>query len=149
MTRATWRDTKLDEAQREYMELVDRSARSQLDVINNVLEFSELDAGTLELEPIAFGLRESLKDTFRALAQRAAEKGLELLYVEGEGVPEHIVGDPGRLNQILLHLVGTAIRFTEAGEVHVGIEAEQLSEQRVTLRFSIRDTGTGIPEEVQ
>ena len=131
------------------MELVDRSARSLLGVINNVLEFSELEAGKLELDPTAFGLRESLRDTLKALAQRAAEKGLELLYEEDEGVPEHIVGDPGRLRQILLHLVGTAIRFTEAGEVHVRIEAEEVSEERVVLRVSVRDTGTGIPDEVQ
>lgn len=142
-------ETELDDAQREYMELVDRSARSQLDVITNVLEFSDLDAGKLELEPIAFGLRESLTDTLKALAQRAAEKGLELVYEEDEGVPERIVGDPGRLSQILMHLVGTSIRFTQAGEVHVRIEAARLLEQRVTLRFSVRDTGTGIPEEVQ
>ncbi len=142
-------ETELSDAQREYMELVDRSARSLLGVINNVLEFSELDAGKLELEPTAFGLRESLRDTFKALAQRAAEKGIELLYEEDEGVPEHIVGDPGRLRQIVLHLVGIAIRFTEAGEVHVRIEAQELSEERVTLGFSVRDTGTGIPAEVQ
>ena len=142
-------ETELSDAQREYMELVDRSARSLLGVINNVLEFSELEAGKLELDPTAFGLRESLRGTLKELAQRAAEKGFELLYEEDEGVPEHIVGDPGRLRQILLHLVGTAIRFTEAGEVHVRIEAEELSEERVVLRVSVRDTGTGIPGEVQ
>ena len=142
-------ETELSDAQREYMELVDRSARSLLGVINNVLEFSELEAGKLEFDPTAFGLRASLRDTLKALAQRAAEKGLELLYEEDEGVPEHIVGDPGRLRQILLHLVGTAIRFTEAGEVHVRIEAEEVSEERVVLRVSVRDTGTGIPDEVQ
>ena len=142
-------ETELSDAQREYMELVDRSARSLLGVINNVLEFSELEAGKLELDPTAFGLRESLRGTLKELAQRAAEKGFELLYEEDEGVPEHIVGDPGCLRQILLHLVGTAIRFTEAGEVHVRIEAEELSEERVVLRVSVRDTGTGIPGEVQ
>ena len=131
------------------MELADRSARSLLDVINNVLEISELDAGKLELAPTVFGLRESLADSFKALAQRAANKGLELLYEEDEGVPEHIVGDPDRLRQILLHLTGTAIRFTEAGEVHVRIEVDEVSENRVTLHFSVRDTGTGIPDEVQ
>jgi signal transduction histidine kinase len=118
-------------------------------VINNVLEISELDAGKLELAPTVFGLRESLADSFKALAQRAANKGLELLYEEDEGVPEHIVGDPDRLRQILLHLTGTAIRFTEAGEVHVRIEVDEVSENRVTLHFSVRDTGTGIPDEVQ
>jgi PAS domain S-box-containing protein len=142
-------ETELSVAQREYMELADRSARSLLDVINNVLEISELDAGKLELAPTVFGLRASLAGSFKALAQRAADKGLELLYEEEEGVPEYLVGDPDRLGQILRHLTGTAIRFTEAGEVHVRIEVEKASERRVTLHFSVRDTGTGIPDEVQ
>jgi two-component system, sensor histidine kinase and response regulator len=142
-------DTDLTDEQREYLELVDGSARSLLDVINDVLDFSKIEAGKLELEPISFGLRENLADMFKSLALRAGEKGLELLYEEDPEVPEHLVGDPGRLRQVLVNLVGNAIKFTNQGEIHVRITAEERWDDRAALRFAVEDTGIGIPPAVQ
>jgi len=148
MTRLTL-DTELTDEQREYLNLVDGSARSLLGIINDVLDFSKIEAGKLELEPISFDLHESLLDTFKALSHRAGEKGLELLYEEGEGVPAHLVGDPGRLRQVLVNLVGNAIKFTHKGEVTVRIGVEGSTGERARLRFSVTDTGIGIPAGVQ
>ncbi len=142
-------DSRLDPEQREYLEMVEVSAHGLLDIINDILDFSKIEAGKLELEPVAFGLRETLADAFKTLAVKAAGKGLELLYEEEPGVPETLVGDPVRLRQVLVNLLGNAVKFTDEGEVAVGISVAERTGADVLLRFEVRDTGPGIPEDRQ
>jgi signal transduction histidine kinase/DNA-binding response OmpR family regulator len=142
-------DTELTGLQREYLEMVKNSADSLLQVINDVLDFSKIEAGQLALDPTPFNLRETVDDTVRTMALRAHEKGLELAADVDEGVPVGVLADRGRLRQILLNLLGNAIKFTDAGEVVVRIESEQIGATRCVLRVSVRDTGIGIPAEKQ
>jgi PAS domain S-box-containing protein len=140
-------DTRLRPDQREYLEMVKSSADALLTLINDILDFSKIEAGRLEIEPIDFGLRDCLDETMRILAVRAHSKGLELACHVLPDVPDAVVGDPGRLRQVLINLVGNAIKFTERGEVLVRVEAEPPSEAEARLRFAVSDTGIGIPEE--
>jgi len=138
-------DTELTEEQRQYVEAIGKSADSLLAVINDVLDFSKVDAGKLDLEVLDFDLRTALEDMNDILAIRAQEKGLEYVcHVDAEA-PSLLQGDPGRLRQILTNLVGNAVKFTPAGEVVVHVTLEEEDEQRATLRFAVRDTGIGIP----
>src|SRR5205085_8349206 len=115
-------------------------------VINDILDFSKIEAGKLTLEPIDFGLREAVGETIKTLALRAQEKGLEMVYRVAPGVPNTLVGDPDRLRQILMNLVGNAIKFTERGEVGIEITpAGETGPDDVELHFTVRDTGIGIP----
>jgi CheY-like chemotaxis protein len=118
-------------------------------VINDVLDFSKIEAGRLELEPAPFLLREAVADAMRTMAVRAHAKDLEFLWRVAPGVPDALVGDAGRLRQVLLNLVGNAVKFTEQGEIVVEVEAERPGEEEVCLRFEVRDTGIGIPPEKQ
>jgi PAS domain S-box-containing protein len=138
-------DTQLVPEQREYLELVKESADSLLTVINDVLDFSKVEAGKLELEPIAFGLRDHMGDTMKTLAFRAHKKRLELACHVAPEVPDTLIGDPGRLRQVVLNLVGNAVKFTERGEVLVDVGIESLDESAAVLHFCIADTGIGIP----
>jgi PAS domain S-box-containing protein len=140
-------DTDLTAEQREYLELVRASAHSLLSVINDILDFSKIEAGKLDLDPIPFLLRDSLGDTVATLALRAEEKGLELATHILPDVPDALVGDPGRLRQVVVNLAGNAIKFTEQGEVIVRVETALQAEGDVVLHFSVRDTGIGIPPE--
>ena len=140
-------ETNLSPRQREYLTLVKSSADSLLTVINDILDFSKIEAGKLSLDPIPFHLRESLDDTLRTLARRAHDKGLELACRIAPEVPDSLIGDPGRLRQIVVNLVGNAIKFTEVGEVVLSGELYRLSDSQVTLRFTVVDTGVGIPIE--
>jgi signal transduction histidine kinase/CheY-like chemotaxis protein len=142
-------DTQLTEEQREFMGMIKSSADSLMIVINDILDFSKIEAGKLNLDPIPFNLGDCLDETLRALALRAHERGLELACQMGIDVPESLVGDPDRLRQIIVNLVGNAIKFTEQGEVVVGIAVESRSTKEVDLRFAVRDTGVGIPEKKQ
>jgi len=142
-------DGELTGEQREYLAMVDSSAHALLDIINDVLDFSKIEAGRLELEPLPFSLRETLADAFKAMALRAAERNVELLYEEDADVPEGLVGDPGRLRQVLLNLVGNAVKFTDSGEVSVHVSVRERSDEEVLLNFQVRDTGIGIPPEKQ
>ena len=154
-------DTDLSPDQREYLEMVKSSAHSLLTVINDVLDFSKIEAGRLDLESIPFGLRDCLGDTLNPLALRAHQKGLELISHVHPEIPDTLVGDPGRLRQVLVNLVGNAIKFTEKGEVVVEVSSAkgQVSSNNVTrdtgtrdtclLHFSVRDTGIGIPQDKQ
>jgi PAS domain S-box-containing protein len=137
-------DTSLTQEQREYAETVHRSGEALLTIINDILDFSKIEAGRLELEPVPFALRETLADLLKTLAPLAHAKGLELAYEIGSEVPDELVGDTGRLGQILLNLVGNAIKFTERGEVAVRIDAETVTPDAVTLRVAVEDTGIGI-----
>jgi two-component system, sensor histidine kinase and response regulator len=144
-------DTLLTEDQRQYLTTVKSAADALLGIINDVLDFAKIEAGRLELDPADFSLSSVLGATLRALAVRAHKKGLELICQQRPGVPDALIGDAGRLRQVLLNLVGNAIKFTERGEVVVLVEnaAEPAPEGEVSLRFAVTDTGIGIPPEKQ
>lgn len=142
-------DTKLNSEQREMLETVKFCSDSLLVVVNDILDFSKIEARRLSLESIEFGLRECVEETANSLAVRAHEKGLELACRLAAEIPESLLGDPTRLRQILVNLVGNAIKFTSQGEVVVRAELESKTENRVTLRFSVSDTGLGIAREKQ
>jgi len=140
-------DTRLRPEQREYLDIVKSSADGLLTLINDILDFSKIEAGRLEIEPIDFSLRDCLDNTMRILAVRAHGKGLELACHVLPDVPDAVVGDPGRLRQVLINLVGNAIKFTERGEVVVRVESEAPTSEEAQLTFAVSDTGIGIPEE--
>jgi signal transduction histidine kinase/DNA-binding response OmpR family regulator len=142
-------ETDLSADQRDYLQTVKSSAESLLTILNDILDFSKIEAGLVALERIPFDLRNSMTDTVRTLALRAHNKGLELAcHIEAD-VPEMVLGDPGRLRQILVNLVGNAIKFTEVGEVVVRVAVETETETDVTLRVAVTDTGIGVPVEKQ
>jgi CheY-like chemotaxis protein len=120
-----------------------------LTVINDILDFSKIEAGKLEIESIPFDLRESLGETMKALAFRAHQKGLELIYEVQPEVPEALLGDPGRVRQILVNLVGNSIKFTEQGEILLSVTQKEESAETVLLHFAVKDTGVGIPYDKQ
>ena len=141
--------TELDLEQREYLDVVKHSADSLLGVINEILDFSKIEVGKLSLEPIAFDLRDLLGQAMKTLAVRAYQKSLELACYVPPELPEIIQGDPTRLRQIILNLVGNAIKFTEHGEVVMRVEMETQNSDGMLLHFTISDTGIGIPAEKQ
>ncbi len=142
-------DTDLTPEQREHLETVKSSAEGLLTILNDVLDFSKIEAGKLELDTVPFALQGLLREVFRPQAVRAHQKGIEVVSRVDPEVPEGLVGDPGRLRQVLVNLVGNAIKFTERGEVSVRIGVEDRSGDRLVLRFDIADTGIGIPPEKQ
>ncbi len=141
--------TRLSSQQQEYLRLLRQSAESLLRLLNDILDFSKIEARKLELELIAFDLRECVGSTAQSLATRAAEKGLELACDLSPLIPATVVGDPGRLQQIIVNLAGNAIKFTERGEVVVAVRQESVGNGEVGLHFSVRDTGIGIPPDKQ
>lgn len=141
--------TDLTTEQRDYLETVHRSADALLTVINDILDFSKIEAHKLDIEAINFELVNCIDETVRLLAPRAHEKGLELAYHIAPDIPSGLIGDPGRLRQIILNLTGNAIKFTAAGEVVVRIDVEMESGTSRILHFSVSDTGIGIPNEKQ
>jgi PAS domain S-box-containing protein len=142
-------DTHLDREQRDYLEMVKESAESLLTLINDILDFSKIEAGKLTLDFTEFNLSDNLGHTVRSLAHHAHEKGLELAYEIAPEVPTALQGDPTRLRQIVVNLLGNAIKFTPQGEVVMRVEAESVTEQDAWLRFEVRDTGIGIPADKQ
>ena len=141
--------TDLTPQQSEYARIIMRSGDTLLNLINDILDFSKIEAGRLELESAPFRLRDLLGDTLQTLAVRAGEKGLELAHHIPPEVPDRLIGDPTRLRQIIVNLVGNAIKFTDAGEVVVDTRLGGRSETGVTVEFEVRDTGIGIPEDQQ
>ena len=139
--------TDLQPEQREFAETVHSSAESLLTVINDILDFSKIEAGKMEIEPIPFRLRDSIKDCLRPLAVRARQKGIELLSDLPDSVPDAVVGDPGRLRQVLTNLVGNAIKFTTRGEIVVSAARDESGDDGSVLHFSVSDTGIGIPKD--
>ncbi len=137
-------DTPLSAEQNEYLTTVKSAADALLTVINDVLDFSKIEAGRLDLETADFSLGATLAAVLRTVAQQAREKGLLLLSHIDPEVPEILRGDPGRLRQVLLNLVGNAMKFTDRGEVEVRVSLERRSEEAMILRFMVRDTGIGI-----
>ncbi len=142
-------DTALTGEQREYANGIKTSAESLLVVINDVLDFAKIEAQKLELDPVDFGLRDSVADVLGTLAFRASEKSLELTCRVAPEVPAVVTGDPGRLRQILINLIGNAFKFTERGEVDVSVDVEPADGDEATLHFAVADTGIGIPREKQ
>ena len=142
-------DTKLTSEQQEYLNTVRLSAETLLDLINDILDFSKIEAGKLDLDPIDFSIRDNLGDTLKTLAIRAHQKGLELAAHILPDVPDELVGDPIRLRQIVVNLVGNAIKFTEQGEVVVRVELAEQKGDKIQLHFAVCDTGIGIPEDKQ
>jgi signal transduction histidine kinase/DNA-binding response OmpR family regulator len=142
-------DTELNPEQRGYLDMVKSSADSLLSLIDDILDFSKIEAGRLDLETIEFNLRESLDGAIRAVSIRAQQKGLELMYEIAPGVPDALRGDPTRLRQIVLNLVGNAVKFTSQGEVVLRVEKREESEEQAGLHFSVTDTGLGIPLDKQ
>ena len=140
------RDTELTTTQREYLEMVQESGESLLAVINDILDFSKIEAGKLSLEESPFNLREVLGDTMKSLALRAHRKQLELACHVAPDVPFAVEGDPHRLRQIVINLVGNAIKFTEVGEVLLDVALQPQADDSLMLHFRVQDTGIGIPE---
>ncbi|RMG41313.1 MAG: response regulator [Planctomycetota bacterium] len=142
-------DTELTAEQREYLGLVKDSAESLLALINDILDFSKIEAGKLHLVNEPFAIHDRLGDLVKSLAQRAHDRGLELAFEISEAVPEMVVGDITRLRQVLLNLLGNAIKFTERGEVVLSVDVKRDLGNELLLEFTVRDTGIGIPEDRQ
>jgi len=141
--------TSLTEEQREFLTMVKTSADSLLRVINDVLDFSKIEAGKLELDATPFDLRESLEETLRTFSISAGKKGVELIIDLHAGVPIVVLGDPVRLRQVIVNLLGNAVKFTDQGEVVLQVESTLLPEGAAKLHFAIRDTGIGVPKDKQ
>ena len=141
--------TRLSSEQREYLDSVKSSAESLLAIVNDVLDFSRIEARRLEFEHAEFDLRDAVGDAAKLLALRAGEKGLELACHVAADAPDKVLGDAGRLRQVLLNVLGNAVKFTDAGEVVLHVDVESVSPARVTLRFAVTDTGIGIPADKQ
>jgi len=142
-------ETILTEEQRQYLEMALYSGESLLGIINDILDFSKIEAGKLEMEEIPFNLNNNIVETMKSLAIKAHEKNLELAYHIDSDVPSGVIGDPGRLRQILVNLVGNAVKFTEKGEIVVSVEKEWDKNSEVFLHFIVSDTGIGIPKNQQ
>jgi signal transduction histidine kinase/CheY-like chemotaxis protein len=142
-------ETELNSEQREYLGIVRSSAASLLSLINNILDFSKIEAGKLGVETIEFNLPDSLVSAMKAVSISAHQKGLELICDIDNEVPDSLVGDPTLLRQILLNLIGNAVKFTSQGEVVLRVEKQEETEGKVTLHFAVKDTGLGIASEKQ
>jgi two-component system, sensor histidine kinase and response regulator len=141
--------TRLSSEQQEYLDTIKSSAESLLAIVNDILDFSRIEARRLDLEHAEFDLREAVGDAAKLLALRANEKGLELACQIAADAPDHLLGDAGRLRQVLLNVLGNAVKFTDAGEVVLHVDVENVTRSRVTLCFAVTDTGIGIPAEKQ
>jgi signal transduction histidine kinase/CheY-like chemotaxis protein len=142
-------ETELSAEQREYLSMVQNSANSLLSLLNDILDFSKIEAGKLDFESIGFDLGATVNGAMKALSMRADQKGLELACHILPNVPEGLIGDPSRLRQVLVNLVGNAIKFTAQGEIVVRIEKESETENEVVVHCSVTDTGVGIAAESQ
>ncbi|MDY0922878.1 two-component sensor histidine kinase BarA [Leclercia sp. CFBP8987] len=141
--------TELNPTQRDHLHTIERSANNLLAIINDVLDFSKLEAGKLILESIPFPLRSTLDEVVTLLAHSSHDKGLELTLNIKNDVPDNVIGDPLRLQQVITNLVGNAIKFTESGNIDVLVEKRAISNTKVQIEVQIRDTGIGIPERDQ
>lgn len=137
--------THLDLEQKEYVQIIRSSSKSLLTIINAILDFSKIEAGKLDLENVSFNLRTLVEDVFDLLALKAYESNIEFLNVFHEDVPVYIMGDPGRVRQILINLLGNAIKFTEKGEVKMSVFLEWEDKDKASIRFEVADTGIGVP----
>jgi two-component system, sensor histidine kinase and response regulator len=142
-------DTELTAEQREYLETVKSSAASLMFVINDILDFSKIEAGKLQLNAVEFDLEELLANVVKSFALRAHQKGLELLHEMSTEIPRMLIGDPDRLRQILVNLIGNALKFTDRGEVATRVTQKSRTDTHADLHFSVSDTGIGISPEKQ
>ena len=147
-------DTELAVEQRDYADTVRSSADALLTIINDILDFSKIEAGKLSIESIPFDLHAAIQEVSDLLAPKAAEKGLELILRYGLNLSSHVVGDPGRIRQIITNLAGNAIKFTHTGHVLIHVERENQqgenhNDEHLRLRFAVEDTGIGIPTDKQ
>jgi len=142
-------DGELPPETRAHLTLVKRSADGLLSLVNDLLDFSRIEASQMRLEPIPFYLRPCVEEVVRTLRPRASEKGLDLGVRVADGIPDELVGDPGRLRQVLVHLLGNGLKFTERGRVDLEVVPVRASPGETTLRFTVRDTGIGVPREKQ
>jgi signal transduction histidine kinase/CheY-like chemotaxis protein/HPt (histidine-containing phosphotransfer) domain-containing protein len=142
-------ETDLTPEQREYAETVRKSGEALLTIINDVLDFSKIEAGKLDLESVDFELQTVVEDVLELLAEKAYRKGLELACLVQDGVPPWVAGDMGRLRQVLMNLVGNAVKFTDAGEIVVRVSLVEETAHDALIRFTVTDTGIGIPHEMQ
>jgi PAS domain S-box-containing protein len=140
-------ETPLSIQQREYLEMVKGCAESLLEIIEDILDFSKIENGKAELDHVPFSILECVENALQPVTMRAQQKGLELEWSVRGDLPERVRGDPIRLRQILINLLGNAVKFTEAGEVSLGLECLKRSEEEAEIRFEVRDTGVGIPAE--
>ncbi|MEO5988529.1 MAG: response regulator [Candidatus Eisenbacteria bacterium] len=140
-------DTPLDSEQRDFAETAKSSAEALLGIINDILDFSKIEAGKLNIEPLPFDLRVAVEEVAELLAARAAEKDLELVLRYMPDTPQRLVGDPGRIRQVLLNLAGNALKFTSKGHVLIAVETPEVTETEALVRISVEDTGIGIPAE--
>jgi len=140
-------NTHLTKQQREYLHMTMESAESLLSIINDILDFSKIEAGKFELEAIPFSLRNLVGESMRHLSFKSGPKGIELAYYIAPDVPDTVIGDPGRIRQILINLIGNAIKFTENGEVVTEVTLAKRSKNTLSLSISVSDTGIGIPQE--
>jgi PAS domain S-box-containing protein len=140
-------DTKLDNEQLDYVETVRASGDTLLSVINDILDFSKIEAGKMVMEKQPFHLTACIESALDLLATKASEKGLDLAYIVHENTPTKLLGDVTRLRQVLVNLVGNAVKFTEKGEVVVSVSTEAAHEKEYVLKFAVRDSGIGIPQE--
>ncbi|MFZ2267552.1 MAG: response regulator [Azonexus sp.] len=142
-------DTTLNDEQREYISIVKSSAEALLTIINDILDFSKIEAGKLLVEHISFGLPRLVSETLKTLALRAHEKGIELVCEVLPDVPAHVFGDPSRIRQVLINLVGNAIKFTEKGEISLRVSLSSQIDNLASVHFAVRDTGIGIAPDSQ
>jgi two-component system sensor histidine kinase/response regulator len=141
--------TSLDAKQRDYVQKIHGAGSSLLRIINDILDFSKIEAGRMEIENVRFALDDVMSNVSAVIAQKVFDQGLELLFDMIDDVPQNLVGDPLRLRQVLVNLVNNAVKFTEAGEVHLRIRLVEREANRVRLEFSVRDTGIGMTAEQQ
>ncbi len=140
-------ETSLDSEQQDYAKTVRTSGDALLAIINDILDYSKIEAGKMELEQQPFDVRELVESGLDLVASRAAEKGIELAYLLDSDVPGAVIGDATRVRQVLANLLSNAVKFTDQGEVVVRVESKSLTEERYTMHFSVQDTGIGIPED--
>jgi two-component system sensor histidine kinase/response regulator len=140
-------ESDLPAEQRKDLSVTASAAYALLSVINDILDFSKVEAGKLELEQISFDLRQMVRETMRIMTARAQEKELELTFEIHPEAPQRVIGDPSRLRQVLLNLLGNAVKFTEKGRIALAIVPEKQNEQATVLRFAVSDTGIGIPAD--
>ncbi len=142
-------ETELTDEQREYLGIVKSSAEALLTIINDILDFSKIEAGKMVIDETSFDIQNMLSAALKNIAVRAHEKGLELACSLAQDLPSFVLGDPGRLRQVLLNLIGNAIKFTEQGDILVTVSVEQRLTEALVIHFAVRDTGIGIPADKQ
>jgi signal transduction histidine kinase/CheY-like chemotaxis protein len=140
-------ETSLTEEQRDYNNTIQNSGEALLTVINDILDFSKIESGKMELEAKDFNLRDCIEEVLDVFGPKAAHQGLDLLYEIEHNVPSQVIGDGLRLRQVLLNLVSNAIKFTEKGEIFIGVELQKISPDNLVIGFTVRDTGIGIPPD--